>query len=236
MVIVHLTQAIVELARNGDRATLRKEFSSYNSWSTGWRRILRRGWSEELCAQVDQRFRSEMCRAAPEDPGRVPYFFLLFNDQRRKLDDLQANADLIRAEMLTPFFDIEFLTEIAAANIDLFIGHKLYVDWLHLFQPEVYKVPWQAYPGHVPCPVPAPADLEYQWGRPTWATPYARKLSRRMFGKAFRSSMVPGWLIRRNIVAAAATVTLLGFSNYDYLLDCADAFATTWDNFRPTRT
>lgn len=121
----HLTQAIIDLARCKDHAALAKEFRSYNDWSVPWWRLLRRGWSEYLCAQVEQRFRDEMWRPTPADPGRVPYFFLLFNDQRRKLDALQENADLIRAEMLTPFFDIEFLSAVAAANIDRFTGAQI---------------------------------------------------------------------------------------------------------------
>jgi asparagine synthase (glutamine-hydrolysing) len=229
----HLTQAIIDLARCKDHAALAKEFRSYNDWSVPWWRLLRRGWSEYLCAQVEQRFRDEMWRPTPADPGRVPYFFLLFNDQRRKLDALQENADLIRAEMLTPFFDIEFLSAVAAANIDLFTGHKLYVEWLLLFQSPVHAIPWQAYPGHVPCPVPVPAGLEYQWDRATWLTADDRRFALRMLGKAFCPSVMPGWLIRREVAIAAAALTLAGISNYRYLLECFDAFATSWVNNQP---
>jgi asparagine synthase (glutamine-hydrolysing) len=230
---VHLTQAIIDLARRGDHATLAEEFRSYNYWSPHHWHILRRGWSEYLHAEVDQRFRDEMCRPKPSDPGRVPYFFLLFNDQQRKLDALQENADLIRAEMLTPFFDIEFLSEVAAANIDLFIGHKLYVEWLALLPSPVHATPWQAYPGHVPSLVPVPAGVEYQWDRPTHLTIDDRRFALRMLSKTFRPSIVPGWLIRREVALAAASVTLTGVSNYRYLLEYIDVFATAWLNNHP---
>ena len=230
---IHLTQEIVDLARTGDRAALAKEFMSYNYWSLGWRQILRRGWSEDLCAQVEQRFRSEMCRAAPADPGRVPYFFLLFNDQRRKLDSLQQNADLIRAEMLTPFFDIEFLSNVAAAKIDRFIGHKLYVEWLRLFQPTVHAIPWQAYPGHVGSSVPVPVGLAYQWDHTSRVTPVDRTYPLTMLGKIIQSSMMPGWLIRREVALIASVLTLLGISNYRYLIESVDVFATAWATARP---
>jgi hypothetical protein len=228
---VHLTQAVVNLARSGDRAALAKAFRSYNDWSEGWRRILQRGWSDTLHAHVEQRFRDEMCRAAPDDPGRVPYFFLLFNDQRRKLDALQDNADLIRAEMLTPFFDIDLLSNIAAVNIDHFIGHKLYVEWLRMFQPAVYEVPWQAYPGHVESLVAAPVGLVYQWARTTRVTPDDRRYSRAVLGKIIRSP--PGWLVRREVVLFAAALTLLGIANYRYLIGYADVFATAWATPEP---
>src|SRR5260370_2179268 len=98
-----LTQTIVDLARSGDRAALFEELTVSNRWYPQWQRLLRRGWSEQVRVQVEHRFRSEMCHTAPDDPGRAPYFFLLLNEQRRHLDDLQANADLIRAYTLTPF-------------------------------------------------------------------------------------------------------------------------------------
>lgn len=229
---IHLTQNIVDLARRPDRTNLAREFRSYNYWAVTWQRILRRGWSEHLCGEVERRFQSEFYRAMPADPGRIPYFFLLFNDQGRKLDALHDNADLIRAEMLTPFFDAEFISQIAAANIDLFIGHKLYVDWLRLFQPPVLAIPWQSYPGHVASPVPVPAGLAYQWDRSARMTPDDRANFRRMLGKALRSSQMPGRLIRREAVLAAAALTLAGIADYRYLLECAEIFAAAWRESR----
>jgi hypothetical protein len=148
----------------------------------------------------------------------------MFNDQRRKLEGLQANADLIRAEMLMPFFDMEFLSLITAAEIDLFIGHKIYMDWLRLFQPPVYSTPWQAYPDHIPCPIPVPADLEYQWTRKSSPPPRARRLAWRMLWQSLRPLTFQGWLLRRHIVLAAAILTLLRCGNYDYLLGSAEHF------------
>ena len=79
----------------------------------------------------------------------------MFNDQRRKIEVLQANADLIRAEMLMPFFDMEFLSLIAAAEIDLFIGHKIYMDWMRLFQPPVYSNSMASLSGSFALPNPS---------------------------------------------------------------------------------
>jgi hypothetical protein len=232
---VHLTQAIVDLVRRQSWAEFFEEFAAYNYWSSAWTRILRRGWSRDLGARVERGFRDEMGRAAPADPGRVPYFFLLFNDQRRKLDAFQANADLIRAELLTPFFDIDFVREIAASQIDRFIGHKLYVEWLRQFQPEVYSVPWQSYPGHVPSPIGPPEGLEYQWGRRAKLTAEARRFYRAVLGKALRASVMPGWLIRREVVAAATALAMLGIAKYGYLAGYADAFAAAYTKCRAGR-
>ncbi|MGE3280555.1 MAG: asparagine synthase-related protein [Alphaproteobacteria bacterium] len=232
---VHLTQEIVDLARNGGTAFFR-EFAKYNLWESSWRRVMRQRWSDELEARVQQLYRDEMARSIPADPGRVPFLFLIFNDQRRKLEGLQANADLVRAEMLMPFFDMEFLSLIAAAEIDLFIGHRIYMDFLHLFQPPVYSTPWQAYPGHLPCPIPVPADLDYQWTRKSGVPPDAKRLARRMLRQSLRPFAFPGWLLRRDIVFAAAIATLLGIGNYDYLLRPAELFGKVIGLGQPLRS
>jgi hypothetical protein len=213
---VHLTQRIVDLARNGDTA-LFEQFSRYNSWGQlAWRRIMHQRQARELEAIVQQLYRDEMGRVAPTDPGRVPYLFLMFNDQRRKLEGLQANADLTRVEMLMPFFDMEFLSLITAAEIDLFIGHKLYMKWLRLFQPPVYSTPWQAYPDHIPCPLPVPTDLDYQWNRDSRVSPSGRRLAQQVLWQSLRPFAFPGWLLRRDVVFGAALLTLLGHRNYSY--------------------
>src|SRR3954453_13149047 len=104
---------------------------------------------------------------------------------------------------------MEFLTLIAASRIDLFIGHKIYVDWLRLFQPAVYSTPWQSYPGHVPYPVSIPADLDYQWTRESRVPPAVKRLAQRMLRRSLQPFAFPGSLLRRDAVFAAAMLTLL---------------------------
>ena len=55
-----------------------------------------------------------------------------------------------------------------------------------------------------------------------------------MLGKAFCPSVMPAWLIRREVAIAAAALILAGISNYSYLLECFDAFATSWVNDHPS--
>ena len=221
---VHMSQKIINLARQGGTAFF-KEFAKYNGWATeSWRRVMRRQWAHDLEARVQQCYREEMGRVALIDPGRVPYLFLLFNDQRRKIEVLHANADLIRAEMLMPFFDMEFLSLIAAAEIDLFIGHRIYMDWMRLFQPPVYSTPWQAYPDHLPCPIPVPTNLEYQWTHDNRVSPNARRLAWRMLRHSLRPLAFPRWLLLRKVVFTAAILTLCGRGDYSYLLVRAERF------------
>jgi len=54
-----------------------------------------------------------------------------------------------------------------------------------------------------------------------------------MLGKIIQSSMMPGWLIRREVALIASVLTLLGISNYRYLIESVDVFATAWTTARP---
>jgi asparagine synthase (glutamine-hydrolysing) len=91
------------------------------------------------------------------------HLYLMLNDQRRHLAAHFENIDLGCVDFHEPFFDADFLAAILHEPIDPFLRHRFYVGWLKKFPSGVLEAPWQAYPGHVPCPVPAPSDLSYQW-------------------------------------------------------------------------
>jgi asparagine synthase (glutamine-hydrolysing) len=112
---------------------------------------------------VAQGIRDELDELHAEDAGRNFYFFLMRNDQRRKLASHFENIDLHRLEFQLPFFDGAFLASVVATPLDWCLRHKFYLKWLSHFPPEVAAVPWQAYPGHEPCPLPIPTELAYQW-------------------------------------------------------------------------
>jgi hypothetical protein len=78
----------------------------------------------------------------------------MLNDQRRKLSAHFENLDLHRLELQLPFFDGAFLESVIATPLDWCLRHQFYVKMLPLFPPAVTEVPWQAYPGHQPCPLP----------------------------------------------------------------------------------
>src|SRR5262249_21737162 len=124
----------------------------------------------DLKGIINQGIREELNSFRCPDPARSFYLFLLLNDQRRKLRHHFENIDLHRLEFQLPFFDSAFLGSIAAIPIDLCLRHKLYVKWLAHFHPSVTSFAWQAYPGHVPCPLPIPPGLAYQWSEEYQAT------------------------------------------------------------------
>ena len=103
-------------------------------------------------------------RLAPLQPLVALYLFLMRNDQRRHLHGhydqiLEGGIDL-----QLPFFDADFIELMVGEPLSHYLRHVGYMEFLARFAQPVLEVPWQAYPGHVECPLPLPADLTYQWG------------------------------------------------------------------------
>jgi hypothetical protein len=112
---------------------------------------------------IFENVRSEINRYARADMGRRIYLFLIFNDQRRHLFKHFETIDQHGLELLTPFYDTNFLQAVAATPARQGVLHRLYADFFDYLPRFSQQTPWQTYPGHLPCPVPAPSNLRYQW-------------------------------------------------------------------------
>ncbi|MBA2445694.1 MAG: hypothetical protein H0V49_10230 [Nocardioidaceae bacterium] len=128
-------------------------------------RLVKSKVSDVLTRLVTDDIRTELRDLRFDDPGRSFHMFLMLYEQRQDLLPHFENIDLHRLEFHLPFFDGDFVASILSVPLDLCLGHGFYTDWLRLFPPAVTEVPWQAYPGHRPCPLPIPAGLESQWSR-----------------------------------------------------------------------
>jgi hypothetical protein len=95
----------------------------------------------------------EVNRYPLEDRGRRFYLFLLFNDQRRHLFKHFESIDLHGLELLTPFFDTQFLQAVAATPVRWGVLHRLYGHFFAQLPKFARLTPWQTYPGHQACPV-----------------------------------------------------------------------------------
>ncbi len=159
---VYLTERMVKLARAGRWEEAVDHFLEVGKRAvTG--RIIRRGLRDPIISMPREGILEEVAGIHCTDPARALYLFLMFNDQRRHLSGHFEHIDLHRIELQLPFFDGGFLEAVLAVPIDLCLGHRFYLGWLERFPPTVMSVPWQAYPGHEPCPLPYPETLSHQW-------------------------------------------------------------------------
>src|SRR5439155_1266079 len=84
--------------------------------------------------------------------------------------------------------------------------HQFYVKWLDLFPAAVTSVPWQSYPGHVPCPLPIPPGLHYQWQAArmkAWHGPRKQALLRRA-GEMLAAQRFPRDLLSKSVARLLA--------------------------------
>lgn len=163
---IYLNSDIIHAVREGNLRKATTLFMAYNRWGIHTK-LFRQNFASIFASLVDRGIETEIESIHPADGGRIFYLFLLLNDQRRHMFNHFENMDLARIEFEMPFFDSDFIAEVVRHPIDSFLYHNFYLKWLKCFplQSGVLEVPWQAYPNHVPCPLPQPEGLSYQWDR-----------------------------------------------------------------------
>lgn len=227
---VYMTRPIVEAVRQGDLARAIKLFNDGIA-----ARIIAPSQREMVAGLSVRGGVEELEAIACADPGRKFHLFLMFNDQRRHLAAHFENIDLEQIEFELPFFDGRFLDSILRMPCDPYMEHLFYMEWLAKFPNALDAIPWQAYPGHVQCTLPAPPGLKYQW-----ENYYDKKMAREMtLAKVARGTALlkgerfPGHLISRGTLLMAIAATRLGVRNLSYLIDVAATFCEHWDACDP---
>ena len=165
-----------------------------------------------------------------EDRGRAIYLFYMLNEQRRHVGDVFEDIDLKRFEYHLPFFDSEFLEIVMTVPLDWCLGHRFYNKWLGLFPEAVREVPWQAYPGHEPCPIAVPAGLTSQW-QDQWAPQVIQMQKRARLRRAremLRAHNFPKPILNRNVLHIATWIYWLGLRDYAYVVDAASTYYKYW--------
>jgi hypothetical protein len=173
-----------------------------------------------------QGIRDELAEMHAEDAGRNFYLFLMRNDQRRKLTSHFENIDLHRLEFQLPFFDGRFLSAVIALPLDWCLRHRFYLKWLTLFPSSVTTVPWQAYPGHEPCPLPVPDDLAYQWDNAYLAEEDSSQGQNvnAQASRLLRSIDFPDQILNKNKFRLATWLHARGWRDYRYAIEAAQTY------------
>lgn len=177
--------------------------------------------------KIKNRVLDEIIRYSPSDLARQGFFFLLENDQRRHLSAYFENIDILRYELILPFFDANFLETIISSNIDYFLNHDFYNSWLYQFGESTYSVPWQAYPGHTPCPIRSPnlENLRYQWAEGWFDDKEALSMRRNRIlsiSKGIVSNKFPSFIFSRSAVFIALLFDTLNIKDFSYIFDAVD--------------
>lgn len=222
---VHLTEKIAQLMRQGrvDQAIdehLRREFAQVSP------RLFRKEVSDSMLQIIRDGIRDELASLGHADPARSFYIHLLVNDQHRKLARHFENIDLHGIEFQLPLFDSSLLELIVSAPLDDCLRHKLYVKWLSRFPRAVSSVPWQAYPGHEPCPLTTAGHLEYQWSK-DYQRAEQRATKERVMSQAkdlLNGGPFPIRLLDRTTLRLAAWAHRTGLRDYGYLIGPAHTY------------
>lgn len=221
---VYLTEAMVEAARRDDRGALLQSINPHVGRFV--RRTLRSGFVERFRSHASAALEHEIARCTPPEKGRLPFLFYLLNDQHRHLFGHYEDIDRSRIELLTPFYDMDFLAEIVAMPIDLFLGHKLYNRWMNHFPAYVHGLPWQAYPGHEPCPHPLPAGAITQWDGDIYRTAAVDRTMSLLVRQIKRNAPQPVWsYLSRTALTGFDWAARLGFRRYNYEVQFARTIA-----------
>jgi len=227
---VYLNRAMVDAARAGD-ARIAMELSNHGWGSEVPRRLLR----SDLLASLSEKsprqgLREELDALHCNDRGRGLHLVLMHNDQRRHLAAHFEGIDLSRLEYQLPFFDSDFVESVLRVPLDFCLGHRLYMQWLRYFPEVVLSVPWQAYPGHEPCPLPMPSGVAYQWGEEV--SRMRRTLERRdllrQAVQMLRASNFPKPLLRWQYLRFATLLYRLRLRDVGYVIRAAHRYYEYW--------
>lgn len=192
------------------------------------RRLFRRRVREAIRRLPPNGLRAELDRHRNQDAARRFHLYVLVNEARRNIKQHFEDLDLSRVELIMPFYDAELIRMVLHHPIDLFVRHRLYHRWLAYLPATLSAVPWQAYPGSEPCPLPLPPDVRTQWdgwypdeqNREIWRAQLA------LADKIVRSTEFPHWLLRRSVLRVARHLLRLGFRSFGYLFEVAAPFVS----------
>lgn len=190
------------------------------------RRLFRRRYRDLVRAIPPCGLRTELARFEHADAAKRFHSYVLTNEARRNIKQHFEDLDLSRVELIMPFYDSELVRTVLSYPLDPLVRHRLYQRWLTYLPPVVREIPWQAYPGALPCPVPLPAGLRSQWE--SWHTPDEQRRQRQarlvQAAEVIGAKEFPDWLLRKSVLRLARRLSQAGFWRFSYLFDVAGPF------------
>ena len=226
---VHINEKIVDFMRNGKINAAIGEYLERESIYVS-PKLFQPEVFESISEVIRDGISREISNFKCQDAARNFYFYLMLNDQRRKLADHFENIDLHRLELQSPLLDSSFLAVIASIPMDWCLRHKFYVKWLSLFHPAVVNTPWQAYPKHEPCSLPMPEGLEYQWSENYQSAERKAKkeVIKKQTSELLRSKDFPDKVLSKRNLRVVSLIHSTGWREYDYIIENAQIYHKYW--------
>jgi hypothetical protein len=196
-------------------------------------RLFRQPWSNILKERPPLAMRRALERMAHLPPQKALHFFVVLNDLRRHLHDTFDACPRHGIDFVTPFYDYRVLRSVLslAPPLEPFLEHRLYHEIVRLLAAPCFQIPWQSYPGHLPCPVKdegaggSTEGLMTQWDLlKKRKRPRGEFLRRRAF-EALRSGRAPRHLFQMPMLLAAIAAHKLRLADRAYWFSPVDALA-----------
>ena len=180
--------------------------------------------TDQILAATTKGIETELDKIKCNDPIRRFNLYLMKNDQRRHLVGHFETIDQHGIELILPFFDSNFLDLILRLPTEQCLAHRFYHLWLREMHPSVTAVPWQTYPGHEACPVPAPQKLGYQWDKQHAKKTINKKYTLQRGVEILREKKFPHSLLNKFAFRLFHLTYRLGLRNSNWALETMEKY------------
>ena len=178
------------------------------------RKLFKRAAYERIRTVAHDRMEEELRRIGISLGEKALHIFVLTNDLRRHLHEYFNRLPRTRVELLLPFYDRRVIESVLRIPppVEPLMKHAFYYRILDLLPKLIRTVPWQTYPGHLPCPVADENPPPNQW---SIKTRFGDTLMRRCLEAALAPGFAP--VLQRSTVLAAVALHRMGFGDFTYL-------------------
>lgn len=184
-------------------------------------KVFRRRWREAAAKRPLEALEEAFAEYSHMPPEKALHLFVLTSDLRRHLHDFFELAPRIGCDLAAPFYDRRVLMSVLslAPPLEPYLEYRLYYEVLKRLPAVCSRVPWQTYPGRLPCPVPdEEPPLKTQWEWLKEQSPRRLRFFCRALARDLAGARIPMRYFRMTVVAAALALCAAGLGDYAHVL------------------
>lgn len=214
---VNMHESVMGRLRKGDISSAVDEWirMGHFAWG-GVRRVLNPQFADVAAVALREGMIEHAQKWKHQDAATALYHFYATQCSPRLVADDMEDVDLHRIEYVLPFADYKLFEFMLSVSPDFCFRHSFYMRMVASLTPLIQAVPWQTYPGHIPCNLPMPASLAKQWEQPEATIHYRYRRGDANLLQLIRSGAFwrPG--VRPVRLLMLAILHRCRFRNYDY--------------------